>query len=142
MVTSKPQIPMQTDPALLKHIQREGCLFLCYLYHASDIVGHTWTPQQVNLAYHAFVRNKWMKENCLIQRPDDILVSLAVPVLRWVRHESPDYVPRQDEREILEYITLDHTHWIVPGWDPLGDSNTVRTGRLNRKVIIRIQEAT
>jgi hypothetical protein len=139
---NRPFIPQQNNATLLPAIQKEGCLFLCYLHIASKIAGHIWTPEQVNYAYYALNVNKWMMPNCRILAPDEILLSLSVPILRWVRHERYDYQIKPNELEILKYQVKNpgHTHYVLPDWDPLGESKTRLNGAMIEKIIIRLRE--
>ena len=134
---------LQTDKKLFPAIYEEGCLFLDYLYIASKIIGHTWTPEQVNLAYLAFVYEKWMQANCRILQPDKILGLLGVELDGWIRHEKETYERKSNEIEIEKWFNsrTGHTHFIVGDpyrWDSLGESVTVREGTLQSKVVVRL----
>lgn len=137
---------LQTDYRLFPSIQEEGCLCLDYLYIASQIKGLTWSAEQINLAYLAFVYEKWMQHNCRVLQPDKIMGSLGVLLDGWIRHEKDTYTRRSTEIEIEKWFNsrTGHTHFIVGDpwrWDSLGESVTVREGVLQSKIIIRLPES-
>jgi len=116
---------------------------MSYLKIASELRGHVWTPEQVNIAYDAFVGREFMEENCRVLKPDHILRVLSVDLDGWIRHEGPNYVRKLNEIEIEKWHNprTKHTHFIVGSpfrWDPLGDSVTVREGELVGKIVVRV----
>jgi hypothetical protein len=130
-------------------IGRWGCYFLCILRLAEKLLGKMLDPFHL---YVLAVQSHYMRENCFLDFPGGLLGALAGG--RWRVLKAGDgldsagnaydlplaYVLQPGELEIDRYEVPGETegHFIdVDGWDPYGDSRTVRDGRLVSRRIFR-----
>jgi hypothetical protein len=129
----------QRSPILNKHIQDFGCLFLCYLEIARQRIDAKWTDEIINILYQHFVASGSITARCSVNRPDSILVGLGVKLKGWIRRESVEYITRMDEEYIQEWHNprTGLTHFVLPDYDPLGDSITVKEGKMISKIVVR-----
>jgi hypothetical protein len=115
-----------------------GCYFFCLWKLARDITGTYKDPYRL---YIEAVDKGFLTEDCWVQDPAK-LMELATEQLRWtVFHAPPEYQPAQGEYEILRYewktTTGQLAHFVLPDWDPYGDSLTRRYGVIVSKRILR-----
>lgn len=130
----------QRDNHLLPSITQYGCLLLCYLEIVQNYTTQRFNAWTVNNLYTAFLHNEWITDRCRVVQPDKLLQSLGMQLSGWIRHEPVEYSPRADEIEIQQWhnARTNHTHFVLIDYDPLGDSVTVREGRMTRKTIVRL----
>lgn len=120
-----------------------GCYFLSILKLAEFYIGDTIDPIR---AYEACMKKGWIDEECFVENAGAIMTAYAGG--RWTaRHDVMEYVPTGTELEIIRYewkktmATL--SHFVVGdgsgclGWDPYGNSETVRNGVPVSKRIFR-----
>jgi hypothetical protein len=128
--------------AIAKTIGEKGCYYfsLLHLVGAEDKALEVYPPAV------AFGKEQIMKPDCYINDPASLLTLVAGG--SWsVRHETADYMPVEGEMEILRFerVTTGATlsHFVVGdgkgkvAYDPLGNSQTVRLGKLVSKRIVK-----
>jgi hypothetical protein len=112
-------------------IGRYGCYFLCLL-KLSENFGFN---QDVFYWYTVAENAKWMGEDptlpgqrCFVFKPEELLGSLLGKRMS-LRKEGPLYVAKPGELEILrKEIPGISGHFVLPDWDPMGESNTGTNG--------------
>lgn len=130
----------QRSQILNRNIQEFGCLFLCYLELARRRLGLKLNEHVANIFYDFFVKSEAITPRCRVNRPDAIFVALGAELNGWIRREAVEYMPRMyDEAEVQEWhnARTGHTHFILPDYDPLGSSVTVKEGKMISKIIVR-----
>lgn len=118
--------PVQKD---FERIGAEGCYFLSLVKAAEEITGRYLDAYQV---YLRAIDMGYMKEDCYLQRPEMILAMMTGGV--WtVTKEGPDYKARPGEVVVERYerktTTETFAHFVLPAYDPYGDSRTRREGK-------------
>jgi len=124
---------------IAKAIGESGCYFLSLLHLAGE------EGAAIEL-YEAAVSRKIMGADCFIQDPAALLALAAGG--KWsVTHQPAEYQPKSDEMEILRLerkaTTQTFAHFVVGDrhgavlYDPLDSSQTVASGKLVSKRIVR-----
>jgi hypothetical protein len=128
-----------------------GCYFLCILRIAEKIIGQLLDPFHFYLLARA---GRYMRENCFLDFPAGLLSAIVGGSWRVLKagdgldsagnaYDLPlSYVLQSGEFEIdrLEIEgEKDSSHFVLPDFDPYGDS---RTRMLGRKVSMRIFRRT
>lgn len=118
---------------ILKSLGDGGCYFLCILKHFDQ-------EEEAVRWYHKAVGLKYMKPDCYLDYPNQIAQMLSKK--RWtVRHEGPTYEPGPKEWVIDRYerkTTMGtQAHFVLPDWDPLGNSLTRSQGALVSKRVFK-----
>lgn len=138
----------QTDPRLLKVIQKYGCLFLCFA-QASPIVfeGEAGTRALNNLWLKAenegIISRDLNKDGdyddigeAEVQKHDKLARLFNLPVRYDGKHHSPTEKIPDNVKIIFGCFFLKGTHFVVLNRnlevtsDPYGESNTVKNGWL------------
>lgn len=124
--------------SVCKALGASGCYFLSLL-HLVDADLNALT------LYDLSVRKKYLDYDCFVENPAGIL-NLATGYKWTVRYENADYKTLPTEREILRFerktTTVTYAHFVVGDglgnvvYDPLGDSETVKSGKLVSKRIV------
>ena len=114
-------------------IGKYGCYLLCILHHfnADDDV-LDW--------YNTLLAEKLIDKDCYVKDP--VAVARLVGGGKWdVTHAEAVYRPLASEWEVLRYERVadgtTYSHFVLPNWDPLGDSQTRLKGKLKSKRIFR-----
>lgn len=137
---------LYTQKTLLK-IGKNGCYFLSVGHLAGYIRQMLPEWDERNLIFLMFkdaVSKGWCDENCYMLRPDELLEVLIADggnVSVKVRHESADYVKKDNEYEILRYeLPGGGGHFICgeDNYDPLGLTEKER-GKLVSKRIFTVR---
>ena len=125
--------------SIAKRLGESGCYFLSLLRLAK-------VENAAIGIYRQAVQLKIMEEDCYVIDPARVL-SLATGGAWEVRHAPPEYLPGKDEWEILRYerktTTATYAHFVVGdgrgqvAYDPLDNSQTVASGKLISKRIIK-----
>lgn len=118
---------------ILKALGDGGCYFLCILRHfGQEDEAVRWYKKAVGL--------RMMDLDCFIKRPEQIAGFLSKK--RWsVRHEGPEYQAGPREWLIERYERKTpvgaFAHFVLPDWDPLGQSLTRTQGTLVSKRVFK-----
>ena len=134
---------IQTHPVLWPVVQTHGCYLMVLIWYANQKVGLVVSPELINSLYDEFVRLSWMQVDCKIMRPQEILNRLGVRCRYTDKHEPVSRICGPREFEVLywlwpeekrEHFTAGDGYGHVT-YDPMGESRTVRYGRLASKRI-------
>ena len=114
-----------------------GCYFFCLWKLARDLTGVYQDPYRL---YWEAVRSGFLTEDCWVQNPPGVL-ALATGQTNWkVRHEGPAYQVKEGEYEVLRYglktAVGEAAHFVLPAWDPYGESVTRTKGILVSKRVL------
>jgi hypothetical protein len=124
-----------TEPRqkIMEEIGKFGCYFLCLVRIAEEETGHRIDAIPF---YTIGQRLGYIVKECFINDPAKLLGLMTKK--RWkVKKESPEYKAEPSEREVLHYVYR-IGHFVLPDYDPYGDSETVRKGRLESKRIFEV----
>jgi hypothetical protein len=130
---------MESRQKVMETIGREGCYFLCLVRIAEEITG---TRIDAIPVYLHSIDRQWMDKDCYLVQPHRILEHMTGT--RWsVRKQDKIYQPEPGEKEVLRYERtvgrVTHAHFVLPDYDPYGDSLTVRNGRLvSKRIFARV----
>lgn len=136
---------------IARRIGESGCYALCLMHVGETATGKTVDPIRVVAAAMKTIAKdapgKTILAPDIFVNSPAALVSIAVGGKWDVRHEGAEYIAKPDEREIMRYERVDgmkvYSHFVVGDglgrvlWDPLGESRTVREGKLVSKRIVR-----
>jgi len=116
-----------------------GCYFLSLLHLVKSDYG------AITL-YRLALDKKYIDPDCYVRDPGAVL-RLAAGEKWEVRHEPANYIPWENEFEILRFerktTGTTYSHFVVGdgrggvAYDPLGKSRTVAEGKLVSKRIVR-----
>ena len=128
---------MEARQKIMETIGRDGCYFLCIVRIAEEITGSRVDAVAV---YLFAVARQWMDATCYLVQPHRILEHMTGQ--RWTSaKEDRAYQVQPGEKEVLRYERTEgrttQAHFVLPDYDPYGDSLTVRNGRLVSKRIFR-----
>ena len=128
-------MPLQTNERLKPEIQKEGCLWLCYIRAAGIVHKQTWDVHQLNMFYEYCLDRGFINSRCRVIQPDLMLRKLGVRLTGWIRKEPLGYKPESNEIVIEEWFNppTGHHHFVMGEpyfWDSLGESVTVTDGSL------------
>lgn len=111
----------------------------CYMFCIADIAEEVTRERvDVSLVYVQGTKQGLVHKNCLVNDAAGLLKMLTGR--EWVkRYEGPGYVRQPGEFEVQKWVRKDGSgrveHFIREGYDPYGDSRTVREGWLDSKRI-------
>ena len=115
----------------------------CYLFCIARLIEKiSENPVDVEKLYMAAKDLKYIDEDCFVREPGKIMAMYLGGV--WeVRHEGSEYKPAWDEylveRWELKKTGETKSHFVLPGWDPYGESETRKKGtRVSTRVFKRI----
>jgi hypothetical protein len=116
---------------------KSGCYFFCLLHFAESVLGHHLDAE---LVYDKAIASGWMGEDCFIKDAAAILAYLLGG--QWsVTWQPAGYALQLNETAIqrweLRFITGTKTHFTLVDWDPYGDSQTRREGKVADLRIIK-----
>lgn len=122
--------------AIAKKIGDEGCYFLSLVYIAEQEI-----KKSIDIIdlYNTCVAKGWMKEDCYILDPAAILSYLIGKKTMFFKVDGTKFTPTKFERVISRYENNArgklYSHFVVGCngkviYDPLGESNTVKNGKL------------
>lgn len=136
---------------IARRIGESGCYALCLMHVGETATGKTVDPIRIVAAAmktpSTEMPGKMILTGDLFVNSPKNLISFSVGGKWDVRHETADYRAKPDEREIMRFERVDgaktYSHFVVGDglgrvlWNPLGESRTVREGKLISKRIIR-----
>lgn len=131
--------------ARLGFVQKYGCKFFCHLFHVSQHTQRMFDLDEIERAYRDLVARGLMSEKCFIKGRDDGAVMTALGLrAEGSRTVDPGYVCLANEVEIQCWERPRPEtggvwrHFVCPGYDPYGQSRTVREGELVSKRILKL----
>jgi hypothetical protein len=114
---------------IAKTIGENGCYYLCIL----KLFGKEMDALKL---FEPFVQAKLMDRECYVLAPDKMATTLSKE--KWTITKAPaDYTPEPGELVVERYEHGKYSHFVLPNWDPLGDSNTRLKGKLVSKRVFR-----
>lgn len=136
--------------SFFESLGKYGCYFLTLVHFAEQKTRLNYTQDlyflscQFNrLGFMHFNKDNFLdKDNFYIKRPDLILNLLARGKYS-VRKEPAEYIPQENETEILFYALSNKNaekgigHFRMRDFDTLQNSNTVKNGKVYSKRIIK-----
>jgi len=127
----------------LNPISTWGCAFCSLLYHIEKVIGRLFTPKEI---LELWIRN-YQEGDIDIESSMEKwqgVINDITDRLTYLGHFSANYVPAEDELEILLFQRPDGFKHFVVGdgkggveWDPYENSRTVREGEVVSKRIFR-----
>lgn len=128
---------MEARQRVMEIIGKDGCYFLSVVHLAEEEIGARIDAIPV---YFNCVQRQWMDTNCYLIQPHRILESMTGQ--KWeVRKEPKEYRCQPGEKEVLRYERTQgrttYGHFVLPDYDPYGESLTVRNGFLVSKRIFK-----
>ncbi|MDR2304139.1 MAG: DUF261 domain-containing protein [Treponema sp.] len=133
MVTS------ESRQKLMKTLGEYGCYFLSVVHLAEELTNKRIDAIQSCLAA---MDNKWLDDEITMLNPEAVLHSLTGKRF-VVRKEEPAYSPKEGEYEVLLFRNGSFDHFVLGdgkgkvAYDPLGNSNSVASGKLTSKRIFK-----
>ena len=126
---------------VMKILGECGCYFLSLVQVAERLTGKRIDAVEAYL--DALIKKRTDGEATMLD-PAAVLSAMAGGI--WtVRKETPDYVPRDGETEVLVFQSGAYTHFVLGNgaggvlYDPLGNSNTVAHGRIiGKRIFARV----
>jgi len=124
---------------VLEMLGKFGCYLLCLLKLAERILKKTLNAE---IVYGEMLSRGFMDSECFLFRPDLILSALTGRRYT-VRKEAADYELKPGEEEVLRYelkVNSMNTlaHFVLPDYDPYGESQTRTRGVLVSKRIFTL----
>lgn len=130
-------------------IGEAGCYFLCQVIVASrilckqlDILNSFYDSVAARLV-HYDDHNTNDPRNCEVQDSKRLMEFLTGLNIEY-RNVGTGYKPTDDEWVIDEYRwkdkSVERTHFVLPDYDPLGESNTRKNGTLHSRRIFLVKE--
>jgi hypothetical protein len=123
------------EQTIAKRIGETGCYFLCIMYLADKI---TDSHFDIIEAYKKYMSMNYLGEDCFVMNPGEILSDLTGRNMRFDKAGILAVVP--DDAHIIGRWSLQATmrtdgHFVVMrgnevAYDPIGESNTVKNGKL------------
>lgn len=119
-----------------------GCYLFCIVHLAERITGNVISD------YSALQLGRlqgYIDSDCYILNPAKVL-SMLTGITWTSSKEAPEYVAKPGELEVLRYswqeqndgvVFAEHSHFVLPDWDPFGESQTVKNGSMASKRIFR-----
>ncbi|WNY63352.1 DUF261 domain-containing protein (plasmid) [Borreliella carolinensis] len=95
---------LQSDAELFKDIQKCGCYFLSLHYWIFVLTGFDFTPKDVNLNYQRFLKLGYIRNDCYILNPCEIL--RCYKIFSKVRYESSLYLPKTGREFEITQVKL------------------------------------
>lgn len=123
-----------------KIIGSEGCYFLSLIYIAEKITGRT---VDVIGCYEDCLKRGYIKEDCFINDPARIIKLVTGKTCTFHRVDGEHYEAKANEHVIALWERPGYKHFVVMGedkveYDPLGESQTVKRGRITGYRVIRL----
>lgn len=122
---------------------QNGCYFFCLWKIITKYNGYAYHDPL--LLYDRCVYKGYLREDCWVENPAKILEDELGG--KWeVRKEGPEYERQEGEIVVLRYERKSPmgaaSHFVLQEeggsiWDPLGESETVRTGYVQSKRVFR-----
>lgn len=115
----------------------------CYLFCIARIIEKiSETPVDMEKLYVAAKDKGYIQEDCFVKRPE-MIVAMYLGGEWEVRHDVADYKPQWNEyiveRWELKLTGVTKSHFVLPDWDPYGESETRQKGtRVSTRVFKRI----
>jgi len=143
---------LQRSKRLHKHIQSDGCALMCAAYFVNQYSLRDMPPEHINATYIRGLHEGWMKERAYMQDWRRVFKELGLDVT-YQGHKSAEWVPAEDEFEILLYFYAPNDWWHFvcgdgkgnPTYDPWGSAGkgfrgakTVALGSLHSKRAFRL----
>ena len=115
----------------------------CYLFCIARLIEKIGEMSvDMEKMYLAAKDREFIEEDCFVREPGQIM-GMYLGGTWEVRHEGPEYKPEWNEY-IVERWELKKTgetksHFVLPGWDPYGESETRKKGvRVSTRVFKRV----
>ena len=133
---------------LFAEIGEAGCYFICMCIVAMkamlrqfDII-EAFCDAEANGHVHYNYKNTEDPKNCLVQDSQKLMAFLCPGFDVSYRMAGPLYKPADDEYCIEEWHWPNKAkvsiHFVLPEYDPLGESNTKKFGKIHSKRIFKI----
>lgn len=134
-------IPKESRQRIMKNLGEYGCYFLSLVHMAEKITGKRIDAVEV---FVRVLEKKWVDEEATLLDPASVL-GYMTGLNFTVRKDSEQYLPRQNEYEILQFVNGSYTHFVLGdgkgyvSYDPLGNSRTVAQGKcMSKRIFTRI----
>ena len=142
---------LQTDPLLNDNINDFGCYFMTILFLVNKHTGRGFDRADINHLYDLLQGTEYMDEDCFMENPVGVFNYAGLP-MKGVMITSPRYKTKPGQIEFLRFertyfskkrnknITYGHfvvgagSHNVI-AYDPAGNSNAVKYGKLESKRI-------
>ncbi len=115
----------------------DGCYLLSIMGIAMKETKKSINPVEL---YTVALKNRWIKEDCFVNSPGEIL-GLLMGGAWTVEKVDGCYKPKTGEFVVYRYEVREGrntiAHFVLPDWDPYGNSNTVQNGRLISSRVFR-----
>lgn len=76
----------QTNKELNENIQRYGCYLRCLQTIAEMEANEKATTNQINMMYYKYIIEGQIKENCYVQKPEEIINKMAKEIFEIARY--------------------------------------------------------
>lgn len=125
---------------IMRALGKSGCYFLSLVHLAEEICGKRIDAVEV---YQKAFSNGWTDDEVTMIYPASVL-SFMTGMKFNVAKKPASYTVRQSEYEVLVFQNETCTHFVLGDGsgrvkhDPMGNSNTVRNGRLVGKRIFSV----
>lgn len=120
-----------------------GCYFACLCRIAEKI---TDTGIDLIESFYECKNKNWIESDCYVKNPEKIVEFLTGKKTSVLKIYNTFYIPAENEYIIGCYENLNGGHFVLLSnsdksveYDPLENSNTVRTGKLKSLRIIKIE---
>ena len=140
----------QTYSLLVKNVNRFGCYLMSILFHVQQKEGRTFSAEDVNLIYNFLTKETGiMEKDCFIIDPPLLFTILGLPMKSVIKAHALFYT-NAGQLEILRFERtytngkgkiITYGHFCAGDgngnvlYDPAGNSNAVKYGRLESKRI-------
>lgn len=136
---------LQTDERFPQRIRDYGCYFMALLYFGEQNRGTQYDIDEVIAILHRAQEANWINYDMYVKRPADILRAVGLNISDRPAWRSALHKAQPNELEILYYKRdqPSHEHFVaakngVVVYDPMGESQTVKFGRLVSKRIFEV----
>jgi hypothetical protein len=130
----------------LSELGESGCTFICEAIIAMrlkgtqfDLIESLYKAIEAKLIYYN-ERNQSDSRNMEVQNSQKLVELLAGMPIEY-EYVGPDYIAQDDEQLMQEWVwkdkTVIRTHFVLPDYDPLGESNTRKNGNLKSVRVFR-----
>lgn len=157
MQNSKPEIEHYPMQKIAKVIGESGCYFLSLCYIAESILGVHVDPIYY---FNLFTKENWIESDCYLNRPDLVLkgilqneiakhgINFTFNNVIITKGYDLYYFPKNNEHLIGyfenqvtmktygHFVNVDQNKNVIN--DPLGESNTVKNGKLKSLRVVEI----
>lgn len=123
-------------------IGRYGCYFLCLIKIAERKTGNS-----IDLlsAFEYSLKQGWITEDCFVNYPQCIIKHFTnINYVCVVKELDLSYKPKATDVLVGCYVYNKSSHFVLLSsdkkllWDPLGESNTYKLGKLDSYRVIRM----